>query len=65
MVISAIAKIYGKMIIAGNRTFDSVDISKKAEVAQYLIDLGREDLITDPSYLPIQDSIQEEEQETI
>lgn len=53
MTISAIARTYGKMIIAKNRTFDSVPINKKEEVAQYLIEVGREDLITDPSYLPV------------
>lgn len=53
MTISAIAATYGRMIIAGNRTFESVHVSKKQEVALYLINAGREDLITDPSYLPI------------
>lgn len=54
MAISAIAETYGRMIIAGKRTFDSVHISKKQEVALYLIQAGREDLITDPSYLPVE-----------
>lgn len=50
--ISAIANTYVKMIIAEKRTFESVPSIKKAEVAQGLIEAGREDLITDPSYLP-------------
>ena len=50
--ISAIGYNYVRMIIAGKRTFDSVPTRVKQEVADKLIELGRDELITDPSYLP-------------
>ena len=64
MTISAVAKIYGRMIILNNRTFESVPDVKKAEVAAYLIQEGREDLITDPSYLPVEEDTETDTTET-
>lgn len=49
---SAIADSYVRLILGGHRTFSSVHESKKQEVADKLIALGREDLIDDPAYLP-------------
>ena len=40
------------MIVKGLRTFDSVPTRVKQEVAERLIEMGREDLITDVNYLP-------------
>lgn len=42
---SAIAKIYVRKIIKGERTFASVPKGMKAEVSQLLIEAGREDLV--------------------
>ena len=56
----AISDSYVSMIIIGRRTFESVPLRVKQEVADKLIAMGREDLITDPDYLP-----QLKEEETI
>lgn len=48
----SIAGSYARLIIRGLRTFESVPEPMKQEVAEKLIELGREDLITDPEYLP-------------
>lgn len=52
MTRSAIGDNYVRMIVDGRRTFDSVPKTKKQEVADKLIGMGREDLITDKDYLP-------------
>lgn len=52
VVRSAIGDNYARMIVSGKRTFESVPKSKKQEVADKLIEMGREDLITDKDYLP-------------
>lgn len=41
----AIATIYAKKIISGERTLDSVPARIRDEVAQILIDMGRGDLV--------------------
>lgn len=52
MTRTAIGDSYVSMILIGKRTFESVPLVKKQEVAEKLIERGREDLITDPTYLP-------------
>lgn len=49
---TAIGDSYVSMILIGKRTFESVPLRMKQEVAEKLIERGREDLITDPEYLP-------------
>ena len=49
---TAIGDSYTRMIVKGLRTFDSVPTRVKQEVAERLIEMGREDLITDVNYLP-------------
>lgn len=51
-MLSAIGSIYVDMVIDGRRRFDQVPMNKKQEVADELIRLGREDLITIEEYLP-------------
>ena len=49
----SISDSYVRLIIRGVRTFDSVPAPMKQDVATKLIEEGRQDLITDPEYLPI------------
>ena len=49
----SISDSYVRLIIKGLRTFESVPEPMKQEVADKLIEKGREDLITDENYLPI------------
>lgn len=48
----SISNSYVRLIIKGARTFESVPEPMKQEVAEKLIEEGRQDLITDPEYLP-------------
>lgn len=48
----SISDSYVRLIIRGVRTFDSVPVPMKQDVATKLIEEGRQDLITDPEYLP-------------
>ena len=48
----SISNPYVRLIIRGLRTFDSVPTPMKQDVATKLIEEGRQDLITDPEYLP-------------
>lgn len=49
----SIADSYVRLIIKGLRTFDSVPEPMKYDVAMKLIEQGRQDLVTDTKYLPI------------
>ncbi len=48
----SISDSYVRLIIRGVRTFESVPTPMKQDVATKLIEEGRQDLITDPEYLP-------------
>ena len=48
----SISDSYVRLIIRGVRTFESVPAPMKQDVATKLIEEGRQDLITDPEYLP-------------
>ena len=48
----SISDSYVRLIIRGVRTFESVPVPMKHDVATKLIEEGRQDLITDPEYLP-------------
>ena len=48
----SISNSYVRLIIKGARTFESVPEPMKQEVAEKLIEEGRQDLITDPEFLP-------------
>ena len=48
----SISDSYVRLIIRGVRTFESVPVPMKQDVATKLIEEGRQDLITDPEYLP-------------
>lgn len=46
------ATVYATLIIEGYKTFDQVPKTQKQKVANILVELGCEELITDPAYLP-------------
>lgn len=54
-VTRSISDSYVRLIIKGIRTFESVPKPMKQEVATKLLEQGRQDLVTDPDYLPPDD----------
>lgn len=52
----SISDSYVRLIIRGVRTFESVPEPMKQEVADKLIEMGREDLVTEIQYKPIDPS---------
>lgn len=52
----SISDSYVRLIVRGVRTFESVPEPMKQEVADKLIEMGREDLVTEIQYKPIDPS---------
>lgn len=46
------ATVYATLIVEGYKTFDQVPKTQKQKVADILVNLGCEELVTDPAYLP-------------